>query len=398
MDELAALRYFTGDKAPEVKPVDWIVQDLLARGAGTILFGQPGESKTAHAAVLVAQLDQGLDFARQKVLGRYRTLYADLDSGWSWAGQLFRAAFRGVGIEGLPESFAYWSPLDSELEGEALDYSLEFIGPALAAAAKAHRADLVVIDSFGQFMAGDPDKGQDVSIALRTGLNPLRALGAAVLVIDHATKAARVQGASVPTPTGSQQKRAWARFTVALEGVKHEGGRAARWSVDKSNGRHFEPFLTRLRFSNDSGGQLYSLSLERIGEAGPRETAQERACRAVLARLEQGPAMWSELLTPAGGKSALSRALKDPAVQSQVCQDESTKEYNLRKRFQFQVPLRDKTLEPPLKGGGSGLGVSTEFQPHLHLEPQGQNPVIVNTQRFQTLVPTPKRGDDFESF
>ena len=115
-------------------------------------------------------------------------------------------------------------------------------------------------------MAGDGNSGRDVSLALRLGLNGARAANAAVLVIDHATKAARVNGVLVPTPVGSQQKRAWARVTVALE----KEGEAIRWSVDKSNARHFEPFLTQLHFDNGNNGSLEKLTVERLGEAGPR--------------------------------------------------------------------------------------------------------------------------------
>lgn len=350
---IGALPFFTGDKAPEVKPIDWQVEGFLAKSAGTILFGQPGVSKTAHTAVLVAHLCQGLDFVGMMVPNRQRVFYVDLDGGWAWSGPLFKAAFRGVGIEGLPESFAYWSPLDSDLETDALDISLEFIAPALLESVRQHQADLVVIDSLGQFIAGDSDKGQDVSIALRTGLNPIRALGAAVLVIDHATKAARIAGEIVPTPAGSQQKRAWARVTVALEEVEHEGNRSTRWTVDKSNTKHFDPFLTRLTFENDSGGQLCTLTVERIGEAPPRGQkpegrAHEVAAGLVMARLRQAPTRWGDLLQLPGidgKKSTLSRAL-DFLINANMIAKGELGYYQMSLEFQSSNPLSAGTLEP----------------------------------------------------
>ena len=292
------LSFFTGQNAPEVQPVRWIVTGFLALGAGTILFGQPGVSKTVHAAHLIAKLTVGQDFAGLETRTRgLRVLYLDFDGGWDWTASLFRAAFRGVGIEGLPESFAYYSPLTAACrdpeDPDAGMVALEALGQSIGLAVKEHRADLVVCDSLGQMMVGDSNSAQDVAVALRLGLNPARESGAAVLVIDHAAKAA-VGNLGVPTPAGSQQKRAWARVTVALETEEVNGERLTRWSVDKSNAAHFDPFLTRAVFLNDHAGQLEVLRLECLGEAGPRGGSPARrideAREKVLDRLQDSPA------------------------------------------------------------------------------------------------------------
>jgi AAA domain len=311
---MTGLPFFTGKDAPEIEPIDWIVKDLLAKGAGTILFGQPGVSKTAHAAILVASLCLGKPFAGMQVNREYRVLYIDLDGGWNWTGELFRAAFRGNGNQDLPDSFLYWSPLTEQCQlGEGQTASLEFLGDAIEATVRKHKIDVVVVDSLGQFMAGDANSGQDVSLALRLGLNGARAAGAAVLVIDHATKAARTNtGVVVPTPTGSQQKRAWARVTVALE-EEGESERLTRWSVDKSNSKHFAPFFTRLDFRNDTEGKLDSLSLELVGSAGARPTASGQsgavavAATILTALQEKGMVQRKEF----GYGGTVDRVLKD---------------------------------------------------------------------------------------
>ncbi len=316
------LKVFNGSNAPDVRPIPWIVLGFLARGAGTILFGQPGVSKTAHAAILCACLWAGLAFGSFTAgKSRLRILYVDLDGGWDWTAPLFRAAFRGVGLEGLPEDFYYYSPLtpecfdiDSET-GEVKEpglISLEEHGLLITETVKAHRIDLVIVDSLGQFMSGDSNSSQDVSLALRLGLNPARAAGAAVLIIDHATKASRQAGQGIPTPAGSQQKRAWARCTVALEEEEYCGERATRWSVDKSNAQHFAPFLTKLHFQNSSDGQLETLTLELLGDAGERNKPTEiggelGARRKILGRLEEGEARRKDF--PKTG--TFDRAIKD---------------------------------------------------------------------------------------
>jgi AAA domain len=313
---------FNGLSAPEVRPIPWLVPGFLARGAGTILFGQPGVSKTAHTAILCAALWRGVDFgAFVASESSLRVLYLDLDGGWDWTAPLFRAAFRGVGLEGLPETFFYYSNLTPECFEIDADTNepkepgligLEELGARIAATVKAYGIDLVITDSLGQFMLGDSNSGQDVSLALRLGLNPARAAGAAVLVIDHATKASRQPGQGIPTPAGSQQKRAWARCTVALEEEEHNGERATRWSVDKSNAEHFEPFLTKLHFQNSNAGQLETLTLELLGDAGERNKPADiggelGARRKILERLAEGEARRKDF--PKTG--TFDRAIKD---------------------------------------------------------------------------------------
>ena len=103
---IIVLSVFNGLNAPQVRPIPWLVPGFLARGAGTILFGQPGVSKTAHTAILCASLWKGSDFGVFSITEqKFRTLYVDLDGGWDWTAPLFRAAFRGVGLEGLPDTF-----------------------------------------------------------------------------------------------------------------------------------------------------------------------------------------------------------------------------------------------------------------------------------------------------
>ena len=316
--EVRMLPVFNGQTAPKVKPVEWLVEKFLARGAGTLLFGQPGVSKSVHTAHLVACLVGGRAFAHFKTVTRgLRVLYLDFDGSWEWNAELFEAAFRGVGLEGIPEAFVYYSPNTAECaypdEQDSLK-ALEELGPSLEATVRGLKIDLVVCDSLGQMMVGDTNSGQEVALALRLGLNPARKAGAAVLVIDHATKGA-LGGVGVPTPMGSQQKRAWARVSVALEREEQGGDKLTRWSVDKSNTAEFEPFLTRLHFVYDlSGERLDTVDLDFMGDAGPRQQQRERdertqdTQRTILDALQDGARPRGEL----GGRGGtFDRALKE---------------------------------------------------------------------------------------
>lgn len=354
--EPRVLPVFNGKTAPPVKPVEWLVEKFLARGAGTLLFGQPGVSKTAHTAHLVACLVAGRPFAHLKTNTRgLRVLYLDFDGSWEWNHELFEAAFRGVGIEGVPEAFVYYSPNTEEcsIPGEEGGLkSLEAMGPDIAQTVKELGIDLVICDSLGQMMVGDTNNGQEVALALRLGLNPARKAGAAVLVIDHATKAA-AGGVGVPTPMGSQQKRAWARVSVALEGEEQDGKPVIRWSVDKSNTAPFEPFLTRLDFMS-SGDRLEVLDLDFLGEAGPRAVHRERderaqeAQRDILDALQEGPLPRAKL----GGRGGtFDRALKALENSGQVVK---------LGRGLYGLPEHTPEVSPPHQTPASGVVVKEE--------------------------------------
>jgi AAA domain len=352
------MRFFTGSNAPTVKPVPWLVPGFLAQGAGTILFGQPGVGKTTHGAALTASLVMGEDFGPFQVLNPCRVLYVDFDGGWDWNAPLFYAAFRALGFEGLPDEFAYFSPLTEacrDPENTKL-IALEGFGGEIAQAVHDHQADVVVLDSLGQSMAGDPNSGQDVALALRLGLNPAREAGAAVLVLDHATKAARTVGAGVPTPAGSQQKRAWARVTVALE-AEGETGHGVRWSIDKTNASPWKPFLTRLEFVSIDD-RLDTMTLEFEGEAGERLGKVEPkgsalAVVSILERLREGSAERKDF--PDGG--TYDRALKE------LLESEKITRSKLGRTSIYGLPVSPGEplgFTPPHQTLGNGVVVSIE--------------------------------------
>ncbi|WP_268239646.1 AAA family ATPase [Deinococcus radiotolerans] len=321
--EPRSLPLFDFSTSLPVQPVEWLVERFLARGAGTILFGQPGVSKTAHAAHLAACLVAGVPFAELPTIERgLRVLYLDFDGSIEWNMDLFKAAFRGIGREDLHSQLKCYSPNTEAciLPGEDTLQSLEALGPDIACTVREHSIDLVICDSLGQMMMGDTNSGQDVALALRAGLNPARTAGAAVLVIDHATKAAAT-GNGVPTPIGSQQKRAWARVSVALESESYEDHVVTRWSVDKSNAAPFRPFRTRLDFQT-AGGRLHQLTLTALGEAGARIRPDQKegldrtgqARQAILGALQSGARSRHEL----GSGSTVDRALKFLVESGQI--------------------------------------------------------------------------------
>jgi hypothetical protein len=322
------LRFFSGANAPPVKAVEWLVRGLLARKAITILAGQPGVSKSVHSFILAASLCLGKDFAGMNIARPHKVLYLDIDGGWAWSAQTLIAAMRGVGLEGLPENFLYWSPLDEvcQFDDEQSTY-LEHLGNILEATVHRENVDVLIIDSLNQFMEGDSNNNRDVVRALRGGLEGVRRAGAAILILDHTNKAARAGSELVPMASGGQQKRAIARVTVTLE----EEGENVRWSIDKANTAKFPPFLTHLHFSLDSYSDPHCISLELRGEAGartlpttlPRDDAMQNILR--ILRDSDGEVQRKEF----GSSGTVNRAL-EILTESGLIEKSSYGKYRLK--------------------------------------------------------------------
>jgi hypothetical protein len=347
------LRFFSGANAPAIKPIEWLVRGLLARGAITLLAGQPGVSKSVHSFILAGSLCLGKDFAGMNIGRPYKVLYLDIDGGWVWSAQTLMAAMRGVGLEGLPENFLYWSPLDEECQfDDEQSASLEHLGSILETTVRSEKVDVVMIDSLNQFMEGDSNNNRDVVRALRGGLEGTRRAGAAILILDHTNKAARAGGGEfVPMASGGQQKRAIARITVTLE----EEGEDVRWSVDKTNTAKFPPFLTHLHFSLDGYGDADVIKLELKGEAGartlPTTLPRDEAIQTIMHILrEEG----GEVQRKAFGSSGTTNRALEILTESGVIEKSGYGKYRLKATLPLCQPLgsgkvakleEEKTLE-----------------------------------------------------
>jgi RecA-family ATPase len=83
---------------------------------------------------------------------------------------------RGEGLKRVPDTFRYMS---------ALGYSLREAFDAALAECKEHGVKLLILDSLGPALEGDAEAARDVIGFFQKRLEPFRAAGVTVLVIDH---------------------------------------------------------------------------------------------------------------------------------------------------------------------------------------------------------------------
>lgn len=299
---------------PVQPDLEWCVTGLLVCGGGTILAGQPGVSKTIHAVWLATCVALGVDFGQFHVPRARNVLYLDYDSSYAQMRLLFEAVSRAMGYQGIPDNIHFHFPGDPNClfeDGSSPPMALGDLGEYIAATVEKYDIGLVIVDSLMQAMTGDPSSAPDAKTALRQGLSPAMHRNVAVLAIDHTTKA-MIGHPTVPTPFGSQAKRAWYRFSAILEAEEVNGKERIRWSVDKSNFRKFPAFWTEIDFQDDNG-QLSEVTVRFIGNATSRtaqniQNSSDTAAKKEILRLLTQSSQLERKRIPKGG--TYDRALK----------------------------------------------------------------------------------------
>lgn len=316
------LPVINNDTLPVQPDLEWCAKGLLVRGGGTILAGQPGVSKTIHAVWLAISVALGLDFGHFHVPKARNVLYLDYDSSYAQMRPLFEAVSRGMGYQGIPDNIHFHFPGDPNCmfeDGTSPPTSLGDLGEYIAATVEKYDIGLVIVDSLMQAMMGDPSSATDAKTALRQGLSPAMHRNVAVLAIDHTTKA-MIGHPTVPTPFGSQLKRAWSRISIILESEEVSGQERIRWSIDKSNFAKFPSFWTAPDFQNEDG-QLVEVKIEFFGTATPRaiqriKNTRDSAAQEEILRLLAESSQVERKCIPRGG--TYDRALKTLVETSKI--------------------------------------------------------------------------------
>jgi hypothetical protein len=157
---------------------------------------------------------------------------------------------------------------------------------------------LLIVDSYGVALHGDAEHARDVIGFHQEFLEPLRALGIGVLVIDHQSRLQAGQSYQQKGAFGSVYKANLARSVIQVEATERgEGMLTVRLRQKKHNfGPLAEPFGVKLSFSEEA------VTLEAV-ELKAAELAEEATLTAperVKLALEDGPAYPWEIAEATG--------------------------------------------------------------------------------------------------
>ena len=280
--------------------ISWLVPDLLAEGAVTLLTGDSGVGKSTFALALCGSVVRGELFLKRQTVCR-KVLYVDKENSLG----IVRERLDRLGIEETPDLIVWGQWIDRAVEGPGSKAILEF--------AKLHRP-LIVFDSYVAFHQGSEQDAVETRRHMQLYRN-LAALGASVLVVHHTGK-----GESSKQYRGSSDIKAAVDSAWLLESLSDSSQeiRSLRLTPFKARITPSEPI--RLEYDSgrfDSSSDPVSLERERLEaiitanpEIGKTDLVKI-ACGSGIAKhsaeklLQQGEAQgWLEIVTGARGKKS----------------------------------------------------------------------------------------------
>ena len=305
-------------------PREYVVENLVPKYHTTSLFGDGGSAKSILALSAATAVAGGA----AKWLGRevYNcpVLYADFELD---ADEQRRRAYQiacGVGLDRPPHDLLYVSGLGRST-GEVLKGCLNVCAT--------EGIGLLIIDSLGIALQGDAEAARDVIRFHHDFLDPFRAAGVTLLVIDHQGKTQAGERYQNKRSFGSVYKENLARSVIQVEpGERGEGLLTLKLRQTKNNfGPKAEPFGARLAFTDEKiAVDAHGLDATDLAE----ESTLNAGDRVTLA-LKGGPAFPADIaeacVMPQGTvKNALTRLRKRGLVEYTGEIDPSTKAREVR--------------------------------------------------------------------
>jgi hypothetical protein len=288
----------TRDTKPEVVrlaeverpgPRRYLCQDLVLAAYVTLLHGDGGVAKSLLALALAVAVAGNSQEWLQRRVENGRVLYLDFELDAEEQARRVHQLCNGAGLEKPPEDLLYMSAVGHRTR-EAFE--------AARQTCEEYGVELLVVDSYGVALHGDAENARDVIGFHQEYLEPLRALGIAVLVIDHQSRLQAGQSYQQKGAFGSVYKGNLARSVIQAEATERgEGTLTVRLRQKKHNfGPLAEPFSVKLFFSEEA------VTLEAV-ELKASELAEEATLTAperVKLALEEGPAYAWEIAETTG--------------------------------------------------------------------------------------------------
>lgn len=219
--------------------IEWVVEDLVPKGAMTWWYGARGSCKSQTAALMAICLSEGIPFLDSYVPDRLRVGILDWeDHDTTWEMYLQWIA-RGLDIE--PPEIAYRHctvPIVRQIN-------------TLAKLIDGEGLDVLITDSFGG--AGGPasEHAGFEEIALNFSA-AAKELDRTFVVIDHVSQANRLNPKAPADPIGSQQKLAQARAGYELRMEKEPGAAQAHVGIFDRKHQMVKPMGVLARWDKDA--------------------------------------------------------------------------------------------------------------------------------------------------
>src|SRR5829696_6605385 len=290
-------------------PRRYLLKDLVLAAYVTLLYGDGGVAKSLLALALAVAVAGGSGKWLGREVESCPVLYVDFELDSEEQARRVYQLCRGQGLDTPPEGLLYMSALGHPAS-EAFTAALE--------ACKEHGVRMMVVDSLGPALQGDAEAARDVIGFFQKSIEPFRAEGIAILIIDHQSRLQQGQSYQSKGAFGSVFKTNLARSVIQAQATERgEGTLTVRLRQKKHNfGPLAEPFGAKLSFTEEA------VSMEAV-ELDASELAEEATLNAtdrVKLALENGPAFPWEIAEHTGlavktVKNALTGLRKQEVVE-----------------------------------------------------------------------------------
>jgi hypothetical protein len=225
-------------------PREYVVEAIAPKGHTATLFGDGGSAKSILALSLATAVADDAGTWMGRKVQKFPVLYGDFELD---ADEQRRRAYqvaRGVNLEKPPHNLLYVSGLGRPA-GEVLTGCLEV--------SVREGVGLFILDSLGIALEGDAGDARDVIRFHHEYLDPFRAEGITLLVIDHQGKAQGGERYQSKRTFGSVYKENLARSVLQVEpGDRGKGLLTVKLRQTKHNfGPKAEPFGAKLTFTEE---------------------------------------------------------------------------------------------------------------------------------------------------
>jgi AAA domain len=196
-------------------PRRYLCQDLVLGAYVTLLHGDGGVAKSLLAlALAVAVAGNSREWLGRRV-EHERVLYLDFELDAEEQARRVHQLCNGAGLKMPPKDLLYMSAVGHTTR-EAFEAARE--------ACQEHAVELLIVDSYGVALHGDAEHARDVIGFHQEYLEPLRALGIAVFVIDHQSRLQAGQSYQQKGAFGSVYKGNLARSVIQVEATERAEG------------------------------------------------------------------------------------------------------------------------------------------------------------------------------
>lgn len=268
---------------PDYPPVDFLVQDVIARGMTNMIYGMGGSLKTILGLHLATSVAAGADYWLGHKVDPAPAMVIDVELDARAQKSRMEHISRGLGLSKMPDSLFYTTGTDRDIR-TVLQQAIEDCDR--------YGIKFLVLDSLTWAMGGDVSDAAVVLDFMTNYITPFENAGISLLALDHVSKPVKGVSWRDQTPFGSVFKFNKGRCIWQVHGDRPKAGDTGRDLVFRHEKSNFGPILDEhVVRANFSKGLINIVRTDKDPADITPETTEERAMRA----LQDGPMFPTEL-------------------------------------------------------------------------------------------------------